>query len=59
MRKIILNPQYKSLYTFIETLPQNFNAGGEIVQEQTEHDQEIQGEWSGNKRKTLPGSDFH
>ena len=48
MRKIILNPQYKSLYTFIETLPQNFNAG-----------QEIQGEWSGNKRKTLPGSDFH
>ena len=55
MRKIILNPQYKSLYTFIETLPQNFNAGGG----QTEHDQEIQGEWSGNKRKTLPGSDFH
>ena len=33
MRKIILNPQYKSLYTFIETLPQNFNAGGEIVQD--------------------------
>ena len=33
MRRIILNPQYKSLYTFIETLPQNFNAGGEIVQD--------------------------
>ena len=33
LRKIILNPQYKSLYTFIETLPQNFNAGGEIVQD--------------------------
>ena len=33
MRKIILNPQYKSLYTFIESLPQNFNAGGEIVQD--------------------------
>lgn len=58
MRKIILNPQYKSLYTFIETLPQNFNAGRNRPG-QTEHDQEIQGEWSGNKRKTLPGSDFH
>ena len=55
MRKIILNPQYKSLYTFIETLQRRWrNRPG-----QTEHDQEIQGEWSGNKRKTLPGSDFH
>lgn len=33
MRKITLNPQYESLQTFVETLPRNFNAGGEIVQD--------------------------
>ena len=47
--KIVLNPEYKFLQQFVQDLPTRFASEGKV----------IQGEWSGNKRKTLQSSYIH